>query len=193
MVQKRCFLAFALPTSLAEEVTRVRQSFVSRGVQGRWVHEKKMHVTLHFFGALSEDEIDRAKQSVKPVLLQVPSIDVKLKAVGVFPDARRPRVLWVGLDARAHALQNLHRELTGALRAAGFPVESRNFHAHVTLARFTANVPPSAKREIQRLAGFVGGATCRIQEVLLFESVLSKEGSEYHALIRFPVGSNTPV
>jgi 2'-5' RNA ligase len=55
--------------------------------------------------------------------------------LGVFPDTRNPRVLWVGLREGSALIVRLAEAVDQAMSEAGFPPESRPFSPHLTLAR----------------------------------------------------------
>jgi 2'-5' RNA ligase len=60
---------------------------------------------------------------------------VAVEGLGVFPDVRAPRVLWVGLADQGEALRRLAADVETALEAIGFAAETKPFHPHLTLAR----------------------------------------------------------
>ncbi|MBK7219158.1 MAG: RNA 2',3'-cyclic phosphodiesterase [Candidatus Promineofilum sp.] len=60
---------------------------------------------------------------------------LRLSDVGCFPNARRPRVVWVGLGGEEAKLTALVAALEAALRPLGWPPEDKPFRAHLTLGR----------------------------------------------------------
>jgi 2'-5' RNA ligase len=54
--------------------------------------------------------------------------------VGCFPNSRRPRVLWVGLDG-GEPLLAIQEAVEQATEPLGFEREHRKFHPHLTLGR----------------------------------------------------------
>ena len=82
---------------------------------------------------------------------------VSAEGLGVFPDLRAPRILWVGLHGEQQAgLIRVAAEVDRALTGVGFTPELRPFSPHLTLARIKER-----SREIGRLmtdSGFLTGA-----------------------------------
>ena len=60
---------------------------------------------------------------------------ILLGGAGAFPAARRPRVVWLGMDAGARELVALAAALERALKPRGFERESRAFSPHLTIGR----------------------------------------------------------
>ena len=101
----------------------------------------------------------------------------------MFPNARSPRVLWVGIDSGPE-LAALAEQVDAALTLLGFERENRAFTPHVTLARFKEggkkqNVA-SALPESQPSFG-----TMTAPEFHLYESKLSPQGARYSKLASF--------
>ena len=58
-----------------------------------------------------------------------------LGAPGVFPNANRARVLWIGADGDLQPLRRLQKDMEDALTAIGFPADRRGFNPHLTIGR----------------------------------------------------------
>ncbi|MHB8734343.1 MAG: RNA 2',3'-cyclic phosphodiesterase [Terriglobales bacterium] len=97
-----------------------------------WTVPADLHMTLQFLGEVGiehEPLITRALRSVscEPFALLLAGLDV-------FPDRRRPRVLWAGVEPTA-ALDDLVTRIDSVLGPLGFVREARRFHPHITLAK----------------------------------------------------------
>ena len=57
----------------------------------------------------------------------MPSLNLKIEKMGVFPDARRPRVLWCGVTGDVERLFALQKQLDSDFAGIGFPAEDRTF------------------------------------------------------------------
>ena len=143
----------------------------------RWVHDEGLHLTLKFYGDVAEERLEVIEESVQRACRGTGPLPLRLDALGAFPSVSRPRVLWIGLDAPA-ALGQLQERLEESGEAIGFPPEGAPFRAHVTLGRV---------REGQRLprGGLDGHQDSYARsefvahQVMLYESVLSKQGPRY--------------
>jgi 2'-5' RNA ligase len=152
----------------------------------RWVNEDKLHLTLAFLGEVDESQLpqltDRASRSVSPYA----PFTVRVDGGGVFPDWRRPRVVWLALRD-GDLLQRLGNDVVSMCAALGFPSD-HPFRAHLTIGR-VADRLPEAEREVLR-AKLVTAQTHHfdVTRVKLMRSVLGRAGSVYSELASFPLG-----
>jgi 2'-5' RNA ligase len=102
--------------------------------------------------------------------------------VGAFPNFRRARVVWIGVDNEPR-LELLHHDLEVAGGVEGFEIEGRAFRPHVTLARVRAPLEVERARRLARLARTVDfTVTTDVLEITLFESTLASAGARYRRL-----------
>jgi len=187
----RSFLAIDLPqpikTAISDEQHAVRTA--ARVTSGRmedmkWTRPEGIHLTLKFLGEISTQQVAQVTQalaglgSLEPFVLQV-------KGFGFFPDALRPRVLWVGVEAPPALGQLAHRVET-AMNRLGFAAEGRTFAPHLTLARFKVSRPrPELVALLEPKRGLILGRF-EVSEFFLFESRLSPSGAQYQKVACFP-------
>src|SRR2546430_6305035 len=110
-----------------------------------WTKDDQLHFTLAFLGEQPEDAVPRLREAAAPCAA-LPAFDLTLSGAGSFPDARRPRVLWVGAEQGARELEDLAACLAGGLRSAGFVLEKRPFHPQLTATRGRPGGVPAAPR-----------------------------------------------
>jgi 2'-5' RNA ligase len=181
----RLFVALDIP----EHVRAAVRAFVAplRQVSpgARWTRTEGQHVTLKFLGNVGEEKLEAIHSVLAPVRLPQP-VTMNFHGADFFPNGRRPRVFWAGVDASEN-LAPLAADIEGALVAVGFTPEQRPFHPHLTLARF-----PEAKSSaplLQKLADRkshqpeFGDAT--VSEFFLYQSHLKPTGAEYTRLEAF--------
>jgi RNA 2',3'-cyclic 3'-phosphodiesterase len=183
----RLFVALDLP----DDVRRALDEFIVRlnrhCREARWVRTEGMHLTLKFIGHAIGDADTEKFASVRAALAGVKSdspVEMKFRGVGFFPNARRPRVMWCGVEASANLAQ-IVADMERVLEPLGIPRESRDFVPHLTLARFDSpkGLEPLL-REVEELKSSDFGAT-RATEFYLYESVLHRSGAEYKKLETF--------
>lgn len=107
-----------------------------------------------------------------------------LVGVGVFPDRRRPRIVWVGVREASGVLVALQRSVGEALTPLGFPPEARSFSPHVTIGRAARDASPrdlSAVGEHVTCADVGSVARVAVDHIALMRSDLRPGGSVYTA------------
>jgi RNA 2',3'-cyclic 3'-phosphodiesterase len=188
----RAFVAIDLAddvrAALAREQARLKAACAhNRDI--RWTRPEGLHLTLKFLGAVERERaasVIAALQALDPF----DAFKAEVMGFGFFPDARRPRVLWVGLEAPA-ALSELAARVETALENLGFARENRPFKPHLTLARFDRpHAPPALTAAVA--GSSAGSFGCfEVSEFFLLESRLRPGGAEYFKLARFPVSQRT--
>jgi 2'-5' RNA ligase len=104
----------------------------------RWARPEGMHVTLKFIGhaiATGDTErLDAAREALATVRSDKP-VEMNFRGIGFFPNAKRPRVLWCGVEATDNLAQ-LAADIDSALASVSIPSKERALVPHLTLARF---------------------------------------------------------
>lgn len=145
-----------------------------------WTKDEQLHFTLAFLGELPEEVLARVREAAAPCTA-LHGFGLTLAGAGAFPDPRRARVLWLGAGEGAPELEELASRLQRGLRSAGFALEERPFHAHLTVAR----VKPGGERGVSRALGAVPRgeiARMRIDRLCLMQSQLSPQGAKHGLL-----------
>jgi RNA 2',3'-cyclic 3'-phosphodiesterase len=183
----RTFIAIDLPEELRQRLAQEQARLRAAASDARWTRPEGIHLTLKFLGEISDGQVEKVKKGLEAIGRFEP-FRVQAKGFGFFPDARRPRVFWAGLDAPA-ALGQLAARVKIAVEPLGFARENRAFSPHLTLARFQA---PRPQPTLQALVAGQGNAILGDFEVLeffLWESRLSSHGASYRKVARFPAGN----
>jgi RNA 2',3'-cyclic 3'-phosphodiesterase len=158
-----------------------------------WVPASRIHVTLHFFGALDAAAISALQRAMGDRVPASP-FDLVAGAGGTFPATGRPRVLWLGFAAGAEALTRLQAWLEPRIAGIGQPDRHATFQPHVTVARVRRDAGRSLGRPLREAAAQtpVPAGRIRVDAVTLFESVPSPKGPEYVPIVRVPFAGGAP-
>lgn len=195
----RIFLAIELPENVKDKLVEVQERLRPRLPGVRWEKREKLHVTLVFLGEVGEEGknevetrlITSVQEGVKS-LKSVKKIELHLGNLGVFPNLRRPRVIWVGIEEnlKVGRLVELVRSLKEGLRRAGFEFDKKPFYSHVTIGRIRRSVgslPLEALCEAKSEVGF------EVDSVSVIKSELRPTGSVYTRLARIPLEASPAV
>jgi RNA 2',3'-cyclic 3'-phosphodiesterase len=180
----RLFVAFDLPgevrEALGEPIARLKP--LCRAA--RWARPEGMHVTLKFIGhAIADGEtekLDAARATLAAVKSGEP-VKISYRGVGFFPDVRRPRVIWCGVEASAN-LAKLAADIERGLEPLGIPRETRAFVPHLTLARFKSPEGVDALVRSAAVWATRDFGSASETEFHLFESLLKPGGAEYRKI-----------
>jgi 2'-5' RNA ligase len=134
-------------------------------------------VTLKFYGEVLPERLDVVTEAVEQATRGAAAMSLRFTTIGAFPDHRRPRVLWLGLEAPP-ALELLKDKVERASEAIGFAPEGVPFRSHVTLGRLRdgQRIPPGA---IERHPVEPEGSLFTVRQVVLYESELTPAGPRY--------------
>lgn len=184
----RAFLAVPVTEPALAELSELGAR-LRAGVDGvRWAPLATAHVTLHFFGAISQRDSARALTLLGPVVERHPTMRLRLRGLGCFPTAARPRVLWAGVDGDRDALAALQAACADALVAGGFPVEQRAYRPHCTLGRVRSGWSGAARTTWEEVvAAAPTGVAFIADRVMLYESLPGPDGVRHRELVALPM------
>ncbi|HEX9083394.1 MAG TPA: RNA 2',3'-cyclic phosphodiesterase [Gemmatimonadaceae bacterium] len=111
-----------------------------KNLPGKLVAPDKWHFTLRFLGPTTRQARDAIVARLSEAKLGS-RFSVRFGELGAFPNARRARILWLGLTRGGERLSELVAVAEDAARTAGFAPEGRGFKPHLTLSRID---PPQA-------------------------------------------------
>lgn len=180
----RLFVAVRVPADHLRTVDVALGPHRDRFIGARWITLDNQHVTLKFLSWVTDDRLGEIQAAVGGAAAEVEPGRATLTGLGAFPSARRTRVLWVGIDDPAGVMTAAAGALDERLRPLGFEPEERDFHPHLTLARF--KVPRPLPDELPDVGA--GLDAFDIDEIVLFRSRLHPKGARYEALDAFPLG-----
>ncbi len=186
----RAFIAIELPQEIQIRLGEVQKQIIDRKVRCvRWVSSGNIHLTLQFLGDTPSVKLEGLGRELHPVIAAQEPFTYQVQGLSAFPNPRRPRVIWIGLQAPSD-LATLHKLIERTVQKAGLPIENRSFSPHLTLGRVKRDISPD---EIQELSaalneietGLLGTGIAK--SVTLFRSDLRPEGSIYTPMAHFPI------
>jgi 2'-5' RNA ligase len=187
----RLFVALELPASvraaLGEIAARLRRA---AGSNVRWTDPQGIHLTLKFIGEVPEARLETIRGGLSGIRA-AGAVEAVFRGIGWFPNARRPRVLWAGVESDA-ALAALATDIEGALEPLGIARETREFRPHLTLARIKSDDGLDGLRREAELLGVPEFGRATYAEFDLMQSTLHPKGAVYTRIERFPFASGVP-
>ena len=189
MAQIRAFIAIELNDIVRDHLAALQQQLRQVDPTVSWARPEGMHLTLKFLGNVPEEQLPTLGDALEAVARQFAPFAVTVAGTGVFPNLRRPRVLWAGVQSADTPLAALAAAVDLAMAEHGFPREPRPFSPHLTLGRvkgvYNPQLTPILEQHGDELFGEV-----HVTELVLFRSELAPQGARYTALRRVPLTGN---
>jgi 2'-5' RNA ligase len=183
----RTFIAIELDEELRDNLGRLQDRLAGQVAPGsvRWVRPEGIHLTLKFLGDTTVDKVEEVKAALTQAAAGVGPFSFAVTGLGCFPNARRPRVVWVGIQELTGTLARLRDSVEDHVAPLGFPTEKRPFSPHLTLGRAHRRASKSEVREIGQVVasstiGIVGDQT--VTSLSYIRSELTPRGAVYTTL-----------
>lgn len=175
----RTFIAINLSEEERNRVQRAARALRTSDYPIRWVSPENVHLTLKFLGEVEERRAAELGEAVERAVAGADSFEMTARGFGAFPSNRRPRVVWVGIEADER-LSALFGKLESELEALGFEPETRTFKPHLTLGRARRK---AGGRDFdgfeERVTSLEYEDRFGVRSVDLMRSVLKPGGAEY--------------
>jgi 2'-5' RNA ligase len=178
----RTFIALELPPSIISLLEKVQEDLKSMRLRAKWVRPENIHLTLKFLGNINSADIDKIGGAMMETVDDFVGIDLVARGVGVFPEIKRPRVIWVGLGGQIQSLFTMQRLLEDNLAGLGFKKEKKPFKGHLTLGRFRQTINPNTIRQFLREYADLASEKFTARRIILFKSDLKPTGPVYSQL-----------
>lgn len=185
----RLFVALDVPDRVREALAELSARLKKTCLSARWMRLESVHITLTFIGEVSLETVEKIREALGS-LPQFPAILLRFAGLGFFPNARRPSVFWAGVEADP-PLAALARAIEAKLEPLGIPAEKREFHPHLTLARFDSSQGTQALVTAVEALGAPEFGSETFHEFHLYQSVLKHSGAEYTRLVTYPLQRGT--
>lgn len=178
----RIFIALNLPEKERERIYKAALPLRESALPVRWLKPDRYHLTLKFLGEVRPELLPAVQDVVERVGTGTRPFPIRIEGFGAFPTIRRPKVLWIGVEA-SPALRCLKQDLEWALTEQGFERETRAFHPHITLGRTDSEIGAGAFRGLDEVAaGLKYRGKLEVTKLDLMRSHLSKDGARYSIL-----------
>jgi 2'-5' RNA ligase len=193
MTSIRAFVAIELDETIKAALGTAQNELKRSPVAhiGKWVAPQSIHLTLKFLGDIPESQVLAIGQALQCACAGFQPFAISLTEMGCFPNAQRPRVVWVGVGGNVEALTQLQRAVESEINPLGFEPERRGFTPHLTLARVRDKARSSERQELGQLLTQVRvepSTGMTVQELSLMRSELRPSGAVYTRLVAAPLG-----
>lgn len=196
MTLLRVFIAVEIPLQIRKAISE--QTAALRGAVGpliRWVPVENMHLTLKFIGEISPANVELLSQMLISEVKRNPPFQMQVGGLGSFPNPRRARVIWIGIQAPP-ILASLQHGIESAAALLGYEAETRPFSPHLTIGRVRQQVSSGEQlviRSALERTRVEDLGTTEVKAVHLFKSDLQPNGAIYTRLFSATLENENPL
>lgn len=125
------FIAINFKENTKSSIQDIIRKVKGYAVQGRFVQNEHMHLTLEFLGEIPPSEVDTIKDIIDQVATH--PFAIQLSGIGFFK-RRGGDICWLGIEYNK-PLYVLQSRLHDKLSLNGFKLENRPYEPHITIGR----------------------------------------------------------
>ncbi len=178
----RIFVAIPVSEDLRKQVGAIKSELLTVRADVKWVEPHNYHLTVKFIGEVEEHEVSKIIDALRRVGEESPPFTLKPKQAGFFPNERRPRVIWIGLEGELEKAFWLGERVDAYLAELGYePENNRKYHLTLGRVRSERNVRELVSL-LRKLSYETDFSRLRVEEIRLMQSQLSSKGPTYSVL-----------
>jgi 2'-5' RNA ligase len=178
----RIFIAIEINQEIRERLAQAQQHLMKAVSGVKWVEPDNFHLTLKFLGETDQGMVSRLANQLGGMLASTCGFPLGFGGAGVFPNERRPRVVWVGVSEGVQPLFALAQKVEAVCQNLGFEAENRPFSAHLTLGRARGVISgASLKSSLEGLSDRTFGGQ-RVDHLIIMQSTLTRAGPIYRPI-----------
>jgi RNA 2',3'-cyclic 3'-phosphodiesterase len=129
----RSFIAIEFDQYIKEYLWNQLQLIKEYTSKGNFTSQDNFHLTLNFLGEITPTQIEKVKDAITSVAINLQPFILKFHGLGQFSRGNK-HILWVGIN-KSTELEATFSSLKNALDSYGFLLEKRGLTPHVTLGR----------------------------------------------------------
>ncbi|MDD4983293.1 MAG: RNA 2',3'-cyclic phosphodiesterase [Candidatus ainarchaeum sp.] len=145
---------------------------------------ENMHITVKFLGEINPLRLSNIEKRVEKAVGNTKSFKALAEGAGLFPDLKNPRVLWLGAKGKGLI------DLTRSFRAEFDNIKKEDYKKivpHITFARTKYLLNPDKLAELISELSNLDFGKMQVDNVVLYESVISENGTIYRRVRSFPL------
>lgn len=179
--KKRVFVAINLPSDAKQEliqyISKIKK--INSSHNFKYVKPEGLHLTLHFLGYLTDNQINQVKGIMADVMRGKTFFILKTDQLDGFPNLNRARVIFIDCTGDTDKALSIQKELGQTLQDLNFEIDTRPWRSHLTLCRVKNNekfkIPDFDPPKIE----------FKVNSIDLMKSKLTPRGAEYSILETF--------
>ncbi len=133
----KAFIAIEMPKVVQKKCLQIQVELANDFPGVKWTKPDSLHITLLFLGEIDDKQLWQACDLAKKACADIDPFHFKLHGLGCFPNPRRPRVIWLGIDPDSGSyFKQLHKEIGSKISDTGFyRMDQKEFQPHLSIGR----------------------------------------------------------
>jgi 2'-5' RNA ligase len=172
----RLFIATTFPESVIRDINERVAKIKSRLPSASWVRPETQHLTFAFLGEQDEPLVERLVPALEQQLRKTKKFEATVSGSGFFPNARRARVGWVGLDPH-QPFSEVATAVRDVVTKSGVELDRADFRPHLTLMRMRDAWPPMSIEAFEKAFRDYRSEPFTVDKVTLYSSTLHPKGA----------------
>jgi len=177
----RTFIAIELPAEVKRLVRQIQEKLGESTEGIRWVKDENLHLSVKFLGNVEENKINDISTAIENAAKDFSVIKLDTGQPGVFPNEKRPRVLWLGIEGDVEQFVRLSKTCESELSKLDYEKDEREIKPHITIGRIRD--PKKQKGLVTVLRDLsVESIKFKADSLNLMRSELNQKGAVYSIL-----------
>jgi 2'-5' RNA ligase len=182
----RLFVAASFPQEVLRDLNGRVAALRPRLPSASWTREETQHLTFAFLGEQPESLVETLAKPMCAALSALPRFEARLRASGFFPNPRRARVGWIGLEPESQFVA-VAEAVRRTVTAAGITLDGGEFKPHLTVFRIRDPWPPASIDLFTKSFRDYVSSPFAVDRVTLYSSRLDPRGAVHTPLRTFPL------
>jgi len=187
-LKHRLFLAIVPPAEVISRITALQVDLDKLRLPIRWEPAANLHITLNFFGRVPEEKIPQLSSIISGIAANTPVFFLTPAYLAGMYRRHEPSFPYLSIADPDGILKDLRKELAQGVSRLQLPQPER-FIPHITLGKFQKTDPTQTKQFLDKLSDHETEplSSFEVQNLIMFESLLSRDGATYQRLAAFPL------
>jgi len=188
----RSFVALEFPISIQDAISQniayLRRQYPPPQI--RWVNSGNIHLTLKFLGDLEFSDLNDLAGSIANAVCKIKSFSISFTNLGIFPNPKKPRILWIGVNTPTN-LMEIQSKIELLALSHEIQKEQRAFTPHITLGRFSDRNTILNTDNLMLAISSINVSTINkvsFSTIKVFKSDLRPDGPTYTPIHNIPFG-----
>lgn len=175
----RAFIAMELNEEVKDRIMEFEERLRTCRSEMKFVEKENLHITVKFLGEINAKLLEGVFEEIERI--EEEKFTISVKGVGVFPNERFMRVIWIGVEEGKDKIVKVQREIDERLSRLGFAKE-KDFVPHITVARVKSIGDRNEVLRVFEEFKHRDFGRSLIDRVVLKKSVLTPKGPIYSNL-----------